>query len=290
MAYDPDWASDVALLHFDGANGSTTFTDEVGLTVTTIGGAQISNTRGAVGSATSMACNGTNATVSIAPGAHFQFDGDFTVEAFIYLTASHSGVHSFLSNRGAGKSIVINIYGNNITLYDGSSFVISGGTVAQNAWHHVALSRTGTAIKLFLDGVQQGSTYTDGSTFGNITQPFRIGGDPSYGQYLTGFMDEVRFTKGVGRYTANFTPPVEPFSWGVTTTLSGVTLDRTGAPAQRQVFIYSRATGAMQGSILSDPITGEWSVFSDGACFGVCIADDSLPLQSSLLLDRLVPV
>ena len=89
---------------------------------------------------------------------------------------------------------------------------ITGGVVPASQWVHIALSRSGTSTRLFMDGLQTGSTYTD--TLNYIASPVRIG-DGNDGVSPTasfsGYIDDFRITKGIARYTANFTPPTLPF-------------------------------------------------------------------------------
>jgi hypothetical protein len=82
----------------------------------------------------------------------------------------------------------------------------------------VALSRSGTSTRLFLNGVQQGSTYSDTRNY--IQTPISIGirFDQST-QAFTGHIDELRISKGLARYTANFTAPSAAFTNDANTVL-----------------------------------------------------------------------
>lgn len=85
-------------------------------------------------------------------------------------------------------------------------------TVGQ--WYHLAVVRYGTAIKIFADGVQQGADYAIGSTaLRNSGSPLRILGDArNASNDFNGYADELRISKGIARYTANFTPPTAAFT------------------------------------------------------------------------------
>jgi hypothetical protein len=73
---------------------------------------------------------------------------------------------------------------------------------------HVAVSRSGTSLKMFFDGVQVASA-TDSTSFTDNAYGVRIGGSSGYS--FNGYIDDLRITKGYARYTANFTPPSAPF-------------------------------------------------------------------------------
>ena len=69
------------------------------------------------------------------------------------------------------------------------------------------MTRQGNQLKCFADGIQVGSTVTN-STNIISTEPLTIGtGATVTSQYVTGYMQDIRVTKGLARYTANFTPP-----------------------------------------------------------------------------------
>ena len=88
-----------------------------------------------------------------------------------------------------------------------STFTTSSGLTA-DTWHHVAISRAGTGTnetKLFLDGVLAGSS-TVASNF-NSTSDIFIGRNRGNSTYASGYISDVRITKGFARYTSNFTAP-----------------------------------------------------------------------------------
>jgi hypothetical protein len=79
-----------------------------------------------------------------------------------------------------------------------------------NTWHHIAVVRNAGTYKVFKDGTDiTTSTYTDSST---LDLSGMIIGDSSVsGRNFVGYIDEFRITKGVARWTANYTPPTAPF-------------------------------------------------------------------------------
>jgi len=88
---------------------------------------------------------------------------------------------------------------------------------SDGVWHHVAVTRQGVNLRIFIDGVQQGATATDSTDIIGSDNPMLLGAlmyNSAYQQVLDGWVDEVRITKGVARYTSNFTPPAAPFPAG----------------------------------------------------------------------------
>ena len=83
---------------------------------------------------------------------------------------------------------------------------ITGTTnLVADTWYHVAVSRSGSTTKLFLNGTQEGSDLTDSTNYGS-TRPIKIGANLNGGAEFTGHIDEVRVSNSA-RYTANFTAP-----------------------------------------------------------------------------------
>jgi hypothetical protein len=217
---DPDFANVSLLLHGDGTNGSTTITDSspTPKTVTAFGNAQIStaianqfgNTTGVI------AFDGAGDYLDTGSNSAFGYGlNDFTIEFWIYRNAS-AAVQSFLDQRTGIETVLaptIYISAGFFFYYANGANRISGGILAASQWVHIAVSRSGTATKLFVNGVQVGSTFTD--TLNYIDSPVRVGGanggaGPGLAS-LSGYIDDLRITKGIARYTANFTPPTAPF-------------------------------------------------------------------------------
>jgi len=212
---DPQFGSVSLLLHGNGANGSTTITDSspTPKTVTAVGNAQISTTQSKFGGA-SIAFDGTGDYLDIGSNSAFGYGlNNFTIEFWIYRNAS--AVLQVLLDHRVGTSVrvapTIYISSNSVYYYTDGNNRIMGGTLASTQWVHVALSRSGSSTRLFLDGVQTGSTYSDTNNY--IDSPVRVGGanDGSSVASINGYIDDLRITKGIARYTSNFTPPTAPF-------------------------------------------------------------------------------
>jgi len=206
---DPNFSSVVLLLHMDGADGSTTFTDVKGHPVTPVGNAKISTTESRFGGASGH-FDGTGDFVSTAASPDFDFNGTgpFTIEAWV------NGTGTFWSNDSFG--LVLSIQnGSELRLWIVDvlpwNFVGTVAGVVTDGWHHVALSYDGTTYRVFVDGVQSFSV--DG-TMSQQAPPQCIIGSYAGGvePFFNGYLDEVRVTKGVARYTASFTPPATQFA------------------------------------------------------------------------------
>lgn len=89
---------------------------------------------------------------------------------------------------------------------------ITGGTLTGSTWYHVALDRTGTSTKMWLGGVQAGTTYTDSNNY-TASGGISIGRNPAFGGHdWNGHICCVRLTIGASRYQTTFTPPTLPLS------------------------------------------------------------------------------
>lgn len=217
---DLNYSSVSLLLRCDGTNGSTTFTDvsSAPKTVTRFGSTTISTAQSKFGGS-SISFNGTTDYLQTAAAATGPFDfaaGDFTAEGWIYPTVLGDTLKSIFAICNAGGTTIFALSINTssrliFTVYDGSTFTTSansGDLVLLNQWSHVAISRSGTTIRLFLNGVLHTSTTFTG-TITSPNSPFTIGrfGDwVTDDRYFDGFMDDIRITKGVARYTSNFIP------------------------------------------------------------------------------------
>lgn len=203
---DPDFASVEILLHADGADGSTTFIDNSGngLTVTPSGNAQISTTQSKFGGA-SLRLAGTGDYLSFSGGTSVG-TGDFCIEFFIY--SGWSG-DTMLFDFRSHADLALWTNSNGLILFNSGTFA-TRAYLNYDTWQHIAVTRSGTTLRLFVDGTQEYST-TDSGNFNTaggtnwIGRPFDANwSNPNL------WMDEFRLSR-VARYTTTFTPPTAAF-------------------------------------------------------------------------------
>lgn len=229
----------VALLHFDASHGSTTFTDEVGVSTWVRKNNEIISTTQSKFGGSSLYADGSTYGEGLqsTPSANFDMiDGDFTVEAWVYVSAvgnvrkvfcvdsgsfawntgngthfltgvDSSGHPTFTNNNGTGTPTIttessLTIPTNQMTMLT-YSWVYStqtmyfgvDGTVASQVVSGSIVKPFGTTIAA---GIGRGASETS-FTGGNTT--------------LTGYIDEVRITKGGANRIATFTPPTSAFTY-----------------------------------------------------------------------------
>lgn len=221
LPLDPYADSVVLAMHFEGANGSTTFTDLCGKTVTPVGNAQLTTTSPKFGTACAT-FDGAGDYLTIADHDDFDFgSSDITIEFWFKSTQTTSNVglfgRSWAGGYTGGWGFQLNGSGSGpLTLYwadysTGSVFMQGSGTGHRDGnWHHVAWTRSGNVHRLFLDGVQVATTTTS-ANFGPSTQILAIGTDPYFGgRDFNGQIDDLRITRAC-RWTSNFALPVNQF-------------------------------------------------------------------------------
>jgi hypothetical protein len=116
-------------------------------------------------------------------------------------------------NGGGSGTYALSFYQQKINWLANSTFLSGTSTLTNNTWYHFAACRSGSTLKLFVDGVEEysGTDTTDYTSSASFNAGDRQDLDP-FGQYpLDGYIDDLRITKGVARYTANFTPPTAAF-------------------------------------------------------------------------------
>ena len=185
----------------------------------TVGNASISTTQSKFGGS-SMAFDGSGDYL-IFPSAQTQNfvygTGNFTIEFWFYMSAlAGIGYYVLYDGRPAsttGAYVNLAINGATPESYVNGATVISGSPLSANTWYHFAYARSGSSTKMFINGTQVGSTYTDNTNYINAANRPVIGtngftlGDSNF----NGYIDDLRITKGLARYTANFTPPTQAF-------------------------------------------------------------------------------
>ena len=207
---DQDYRNVSLLLHGDGTNGSTTIVDSspTPKTVTAIGNAQLSTAQSKFGGA-SIAFDGTGDQILISASTDLQFGtGDFTIEGWCYLLSAPTTGYPDLYEAASG-SRYINFRKNTSFAATTQNAIIasspSGASI--NQWFHYALTRSGDTFRVFLNGVSGTPGIFTGAW--DATGGVAVGGGSL--EQLHGYVDDLRITKGVARYTSNFTPPTAPF-------------------------------------------------------------------------------
>lgn len=207
---DPFWDKTTLLLHMNGADTSTVFTDEKGNTVSVFGNAQITTAQSKFGGA-SGSFDGTGDYITAPTGSNFQLPADFTVEFWIRPTTVAASLRYIFDNRsGTSSATGFIIYQTlaELRVFTGGVDVMSvPAALTINTWHHVALTRRGNVMRLFVNGTLR-ATYISAANFSDGR--FCFGTNVVQAQYFTGQADDVRVTKAC-RYTRNFTLPVEAF-------------------------------------------------------------------------------
>jgi hypothetical protein len=97
----------------------------------------------------------------------------------------------------------------------------SSPNFAVNTWYHVALVRSGNSWYIFQNGSQLGSTVTNSGAIQDYSGSVYIGkyGFDKSPLYFSGWLDEFRVSKGIARWTSNFTPPASAYSNDANTVL-----------------------------------------------------------------------
>jgi hypothetical protein len=187
----------------------------------TVGNAQISTSVKKFGTG-SLAFDGTGDYLLVPSTVNWDFGtGDFTVEFWINFTSVGQDTIIGKWGSGAGKyAWVIQVNSSNLIFYTGNNgtlgtqytFSWSAGT---STWYHVAVTRSGSNLRAFVDGTQIGSTQSNSDSltasgaFCCIGENLDGGGQSAF---VTGYIDDLRITKRVARYTANFTAPTAAFA------------------------------------------------------------------------------
>lgn len=218
---DPNFSSVSLLLHMDGSNGSTAFTDSSNnaFAVTANGNAKVSTTSAKYGTGSGL-FDGNGDYLAIPAGAANFGTSNFTVEAWAYLTSNPSSPGAVVLDTipvgGVGNRTNAMVWiittGGKLTVFSNGSFVgTSASSIPLNQWSHIALTRSGSTWRFFIDGTLDSNSFTySADLFTNSGALIgRVGDSASY--YLNGRLDDVRITKGFARYTANFTTPIAAF-------------------------------------------------------------------------------
>lgn len=212
---DPLFSSVVLLLHGDGANDSTSIVDSSSSakTITAFGNARISSVQSRFGG-TSLFVDGSGDYFRVTPVPDFGFgSSDFTIETWLYRVGTGQQ-HLYEARRTSVTNrmlLYLNASGQ-LTFYANGSNVITTTSVPPlQQWCHVAACRSSGTTRLFLNGSQVGSSYSDSVSYSAPSDYLVIGAnDAVNGSFLNGYLDEFRVTRAA-RYSSAFSVPTAPF-------------------------------------------------------------------------------
>ena len=265
--------------------GFETITDRTGKTVYAQGNAKLSTSIKKFGIA-SLALDGVGDYATVSSQPDFDFGASaWTLEAWIYRTVDTGASQILFDFRTATSQAVPNIFlsATNVPGYlvNGSQVITGGAAIPLNTWTHIAVAKSGTSTKLFVNGTQSGSTYTDNNTY--IQCPLTLGARFDGTLAFNGYIDDVRISKGIARYTTTFIAPTTALTGDLDTVLllhfngtnnsttfidDGVTLQdlRTSALGTATLINFADYSdfGAEIRAIGSANVYGTYGAYGDG--------------------------
>ena len=266
--------------------GFETITDRTPTTIYVNGNAKLSTAQKKFG-ASSLLLDGTSDYISHPTAPDFAFGtGAFCVEMWVYRTGGSGAIQVLADFRSATPQVVPTLYLSATNYYP--SLVVNGAiviagttTVPLNTWTHIAVAKSGTSTKIFMNGSQQGSTYTDTNNY--IQGPLTIGARFDGTTAFYGYLDDVKVSKGVARYTTTFTPPTSALTGDLSTVLllhfngnnnsttildDGITFQdlRTSAGGTGTIINFADYSdfGAEIRAIGSANVYGDYGAYGDG--------------------------
>ena len=186
--------------------------------ITLEGGAKISTAQYKFGTSSILFNNAAScrASFKIKPFG----TGDWTVEGFFRAIQFHDDNHAMWDTRpyqtANNGPLLVDESTPGLTremyFYNGTKhFLGSASALSANTWYHIAVCRSGTSTKVFLDGTQVGSTISDSTDYVNETFTLGSYSYSNIAQGWDGYVDDFRISY-MARYTSNFTAPAEPFA------------------------------------------------------------------------------
>lgn len=205
------------MLHCDGTDGSQVFIDSSASAhaMTANGDAQVDTSQKKFGTG-SFLSDGTGDYLETPYSTDFDFaTGDFTLEVWLYwagINGKNQAIISAGAASGTGWELVVNHGASDRPAFKvGGSYIVDGtSTFATNTWIHFAAVRSSGTLTLYRDGTAFGSAALAGNVNAD-SGVLKIGYFNEFAQSYFGRADEIRISKGIARWTSNFTPPIAPY-------------------------------------------------------------------------------
>jgi hypothetical protein len=249
----------------EGSNGATSYTEQSVYmrSVTFAASAVISTAQFKHGASSFYAPGGVGGAGVTLANTNLAFSGDYTIEFwFRHASRPSSGQYQHLldwrpaSTEGWYPLLAVDSAGILYYFVNSSFRITAGAAISTNTWYHIAVCRSGSSTKLFIDGVQTGSTWTDSTSL--LCSIARFGGHAYVGgNSVNGYYDGMR-VENTARYTANFTAPgvlslptytvtYKPRAESVVTILHD---NGAGANRSTQTTATNASGGTLQGELI----------------------------------------
>ena len=221
--------------------------------------------------------DGTGDYLTAPSNSAFAFGtGDFTVECWAYFT-SVANFPTLTDSRATTSSTAgfnLGLSTAKVQLYTTSQVLIGSTTLVANTWYHIAVTRSGTTLKIWLNGVQD-ATVSNSTNWSDTT--LLIGSTPTPTNYMTGYITDTRLVKGTAVYSATFTPPTTPLTAITNTSLLTTQYNGGGnnsgfKDSSQFNFPITRNGNTTQGTFT--PYGSNWSNFFNGSS-GVTVSSTS---------------
>jgi hypothetical protein len=284
-------ANTVLLIHADGTDAATFFEDDNGVRapkgIIAVANAQVDTAQSYFGGSSAL-FDGNTDLLSVNGGIFLT--ADFTIEMW-FRSGNTTGqlFGNVLTNTGpvAGQVVCYYAPGNQrleIYFSDSTSVgYVTNTTMAINTWYHIAMVRSGSTIRCYVNGTQQSATKTFSGELGTATYPtWHIGGIPGNLDCFIGHIDEIRFSDSA-RYTTTFTPSTTPFVNDANTLL----LIHANGFDTSTVFLDDNQNKYLESTVaLTDDSSTELLLHMNGSAGGTTFTDDNSTGRTAKTLTR----
>ena len=213
-AYTPD-ANTMLLMHFDLPIDVDSSSNDLAVTLHGVAYNQSATSKFNKALSSGYASVAANAALD-------QSGGDFTYDCWFNLNnaAANQAIYSYQGNLSGRYGTGVLVLGAKMAYYagsaSGSAFDIAAATpgtttIASNTWYHFAFVRNGSNFSGYINGVLDFTTTSSAALVNTTTLPLQVGEWADNSVHLNGFIDEFRFSKGIARWTAPFTPPTAAY-------------------------------------------------------------------------------